>query len=106
MQGTSTNLESEIYKFAKTREWDVVHGQNGSAGSYWIKEGRFRMLSIEPKRYGWLIGIGNSLFRDLDNIQTCRLNLPAGEHRWDKHKRTKNFWKVTELEDLLVFLGQ
>lgn len=70
MKELSTNLESEIYKFAKTHEWSVVHGQNGSTGSYWIKEGRYRMLSIEPKKYGWLIGIGNSMFQDLDDIRS------------------------------------
>ena len=64
------------------------------------------MLSIEPKRYGWLLGISNYLFKDLDDPETCSLKPPVGIHRVDTHKRTKNFWKVTDLEDLLIFLRQ
>ena len=94
--------ETEIINFADKRGWEVVPGTRGSTGSYWIKDGRFRMVSIEPKSYGWLIGISNQLFVSA----TCLLKLPIGEYRYDKHKLTKNFWKVTSLKELVDFLKQ
>ena len=102
----SMNLEAEIANFADKRAWEVVRGARGSTGSYWIKDGRFRMVSIEPKSYGWLIGISNMLFVNLERPETCMLKRPSGEHRFDVHKRTKNFWKVTTQKDLLDFLNQ
>ena len=41
--------EELIYHFAQKRGWVVVSGSGGSLGSYWIKDGRYRMVSIEPK---------------------------------------------------------
>lgn len=99
-------LESEIINFAERHGWEVIRGMNGSLGSYWIKDGKYRMVSIEPRNYGCLIGISNMLFTDLFNEKTCMLKLPRGEHRFDKHKLTKIFWKVTSEEDLLIFLKQ
>ena len=103
---TESILRKEIEAFAQKRDWTVKDGQNGSIGSYWIKDGNDRMVSIEPKSYGWLIGIRNNLFSDVDDPATCMLMQPAGEHRFDKHKITKNFWIVTNPIDLLSFLHQ
>lgn len=99
-------LETDIINFAERHGWEVVRGLNGSLGSYWIKDGRYRMVSIEPRNYGCLIGISNMLFVDLYNEKTCMLQQPKGEHRIDKHKIVKNFWKVTKEKDLLEFLKQ
>lgn len=98
--------EELIYHFAQKRGWVVVSGSGGSLGSYWIKDGRYRMVSIEPKKYGWLIGISNMLFRDMDDETTCCINVPEGEHRCDKHKHTRNFWIVTNMESFKSFLQQ
>ena len=106
MNKVKKDIELLIFKFAKKKGWEVVHGARGSKGSYWIKDGRYRMASIEPKKYGWLVGISNLLFRDLDDISTCRLIVPEGEYRFDKHKLTKNFWKVTDEDNLIAFLQQ
>lgn len=102
----NTTLETEIMKFADKRGWEVIPGSRGSTGAYWIKDGRFRMVSIEPRNYGWLIGISNMLFVKLEDPDTCMLKQPAGEYRYDKHKLTKNFWKVTTQKDILDFLRQ
>lgn len=99
-------LETEIFTFAKKHEWSVVHGSNGSAGSYWIKDGRYRMVSIEPKSYGWLIGIGNQLFVDIEDPATCMLKSPIGEHHYVHYKRTKHFWSITDRNALIEFLYQ
>lgn len=106
MDNPCEEIESLIFQFAKVREWTIVLGAGGAKGSYWIKDGRYRMVSIEPKSYGWLIGISNLLFQDVDDITTCRLDIPVGEYRYDKHKRTKNFWKVTDGNSLRSFLIQ
>ena len=106
MNKAKVDLELLIFGFAKKQGWEVIHGARGSKGSYWIKDGRYRMASIEPKKYGWLVGISNLLFRDLDDTSTCRINVPEGDYRFDKHKRTKNFWKVTDIDSLIMFLQQ
>lgn len=106
MNNTKRNIEVLIFEFAKKQGWEVVHGARGSTGSYWIKDGRYRMASVEPKKYGWLVGISNLLFQDLDNISTCNIKVPRGEYKYDKHKRTKNFWKVTDVDSLISFLQQ
>ena len=99
-------FEMEIFEFAKKHEWSVVRGSNGSAGSYWIKDGRYRMVSIEPKSYGWLIGIGNQLFVDIEKSTTCMLKPPVGEYHYVHYKRTKHFWSVIDRNALLEFLNQ
>ena len=99
-------FENEIFGFAKKHGWDTVRGLRGSTGSFWIKDGRYRMISLEPKSYGWLIGISNMLFTDTDDETTCTIKRPVGEHRYDKHKLTHNFWKVTNQEEFIRFLRQ
>lgn len=99
-------IEELIYAFAQKRDWTVVLGAGGCSGSYWIKDGRYRMVSIEPKNYGWLIGINNRLFVDIDDETTCYLRVPNGVHRFDKHKLTKNFWTVSSSDSIISFLQQ
>jgi hypothetical protein len=101
-----TAFEAEIFGFAHRHEWNVVHGCNGSTGSYWIKDGRYRMVSIEPKSYGWLIGIGNQLFVDIEDPATCMLKPPVGEYYFVQYKRTKHFWSVKNRDALLAFFYQ
>lgn len=64
------------------------------------------MVSIEPKSYGWLIGIENQLFVDIEEPATCRLKPPAGEYHYVQYKRTKHFWSIENRDALLAFLYQ
>lgn len=64
------------------------------------------MVSIEPKSYGWLIGIGNQLFVDIEDPATCMLKSPIGEHHYVHYKRTKHFWSITDRNALIEFLYQ
>jgi hypothetical protein len=64
------------------------------------------MVSIEPKSYGWLIGIGNQLFVDIEDPATCMLKPPVGEYHYVQYRRTKHFWSITDRNALMKFLYQ